>query len=139
LGTTKCTYGGYGALDFTDSLHGWAQHIFNIAATIDGGGPVTQITNSNEQIAKGYKLFQNFPNPFNPFTSIKYQLSKSSNVKLIIYNIAGKEIKILVNEEKSPGTYEVQFDGNNLSSGVYFYTLFINGMKVDTKKAVHLK
>ena len=70
-----------------------------------------------------FELSQNYPNPFNPSTVISYQLSVNSHVKLSIYNVLGMEVKTLVNEEKSVGSYEVRFDANGLSSGVYFYKI----------------
>lgn len=68
-------------------------------------------------------LQQNYPNPFNPTTAIGFQLSAFSKVKLNVYDLLGREVATLVNEEKSPGYYEVKFDGTNLPSGVYFYKL----------------
>lgn len=70
-----------------------------------------------------YNLYQNFPNPFNPTTSISYQIAKQSLVTLKVYDILGNEIAVLVNEIKNPGKFEVKFDGTNLSSGIYFYKL----------------
>ncbi|MBK9335012.1 MAG: T9SS type A sorting domain-containing protein [Ignavibacteria bacterium] len=77
-----------------------------------------------------YKLFQNFPNPFNPKTKISFELQKAGNVKLTVYDIQGKNIAVLVNGKKQTGNYEVEFDGSNLSSGVYFYRLEISGKKI---------
>lgn len=70
-----------------------------------------------------YNLYQNYPNPFNPTTTISYQIGKQSFVSLKVYNLLGKEVATLINEVKSPGTFEVKFDGTNLSSGIYFYKL----------------
>ena len=75
-----------------------------------------------------YALQQNYPNPFNPNTKIKYSVPQSSNVLIKVFDILGNEIETLVNEEKSVGTYEVEFSvGQNsilsLSSGIYFYQL----------------
>ncbi len=83
-------------------------------------------------IANEFKLFNNYPNPFNPTTKIKYQVpsivkSKMSNVKIIVYDILGNEIATLVNESKTQGTYEVEFNARGLSSGIYFSKLSING------------
>jgi hypothetical protein len=83
-------------------------------------------------------LFQNYPNPFNPITTIKYSVPKTSNVNLTVYNVLGKEIITLVNEEKIQGTYEVQFNGKNTSSGVYFYVMKA-GNFIGTKKLILLK
>jgi len=73
-----------------------------------------------------YILSQNYPNPFNPATKIKFDLIKSGLVKLTVYDILGKEVATLVNENLSPGSYESDFDGSNLPSGVYFYRIETN-------------
>lgn len=88
-------------------------------------------------IPKTYKLYQNYPNPFNPTTIIKYEIPKNAQVTLKVYDILGKEV-FSYNEYKLAGSYEVKFDGSNLASGMYFYTLETNGYK-DTKKMVLLK
>jgi len=67
------------------------------------------------------------------------QLTDKKFVKLIVHNIIGEEISKLVNEERSPGNYEVQFDGSNQPSGVYFYSLYLDNVKVDSKKMIILK
>ena len=70
-----------------------------------------------------FRLYQNFPNPFNPRTVVSYQLPVASSVKLDVYDVLGREVAVLVNERKAAGTHEVTFDGGGLSSGVYFYRL----------------
>jgi len=85
-----------------------------------------------------YNLEQNFPNPFNPITHIKYQLAKPDFVTIYIYNILGMEIAKLVNEEKSAGSYEVEYDATHLSSGIYFYRLQADSF-IETKKMVLMK
>jgi len=77
----------------------------------------------DEFVPLSFELFQNYPNPFNPSTTIKYSISQYGNVNLKIYDLLGKEIITLINEEKPAGVYEIEFDGTNLSSGVYFYRL----------------
>jgi fibronectin-binding autotransporter adhesin len=85
-----------------------------------------------------FSLFQNYPNPFNPSTTIKYSIPQTSFVSITIYDILGKEVSKLVNEEKQSGSYEVQFNGSKFSSGVYFYRM--NAGKYDAvKKLVLLK
>jgi len=79
--------------------------------------------NSGDGIPLGFSLGQNYPNPFNPSTIIHYQLSTDSYVSLVVYDLLGREVAVLVNENKAPGTYQVHFDGRNLASGVYCYRL----------------
>jgi len=90
-----------------------------------------------------YALSQNYPNPFNPTTTIKYSIPKLSFVTIKIYDVLGSEVAALVNEEKPGGTYEVEFNGHsdegqNLTSGVYFYQLKA-GSYVETKKMILLR
>jgi hypothetical protein len=73
-----------------------------------------------------YSLEQNYPNPFNPFTIIRYQLPEKSFITIKVYDILGKEIALLVNEEKKSGDYSIEFDGSEFSSGVYFYSIKTN-------------
>ncbi len=103
----------------------------------------TSIGNIGQNIANEYKLYQNYPNPFNPVTKIKFDITSNvkrqmSDVKLIIYDILGKEIQTLINEQLQPGTYEVTFDGSNLPSGVYFYKLTARNYE-ETKKMLLIK
>lgn len=88
--------------------------------------------------AEDFKLYQNFPNPFNPKTVISYQLAVSSFVSLKIYDILGNEVSPLVNKKQNAGFYKVEFDGSHLSSGLYFYKL-VAGNFSDTKKLILIK
>lgn len=74
-----------------------------------------------------FKLYQNFPNPFNPATKINYKLNASGLVSLVVYNLIGQEVKVLVNDYQQAGTYDVTFDGSELTSGIYIYKLQMNG------------
>jgi hypothetical protein len=74
-----------------------------------------------------YKLYQNYPNPFNPATKISYKINKEGFVYLSVFNLVGQELSVLVYENKKPGVYEVEFDAQDLPSGVYLYKLQING------------
>ncbi len=85
-----------------------------------------------------YELYQNYPNPFNPGTAISYQLSAVSNVTLKIFDILGREVKTLVNEWQDAGYHNIQFNGSQLASGVYFYSIKA-GKFVDAKKMTLLK
>ena len=85
-----------------------------------------------------YRLFQNYPNPFNPVTTITFSVGTYRYTSLRVYDVLGREVAVLVNEQKSAGTYTVQFDGSGLTSGVYFYRLQA-GEFVQTKKLMILK
>lgn len=92
---------------------------------------------------RGITLYQNYPNPFNPSTTIQYtvggvrnQASGVSNVRMVIYDVLGREVAMLVNERKSPGTYTVVYDGSRLASGVYFYRLTAAGYSAVRKMTI---
>ncbi len=86
-----------------------------------------------------FELYLNYPNPFNPLTMIKYEIAKLSDVKIVIYNILGREVIQLINAKKEAGIYEISFDGSGIASGVYFYTMYINGNLFSSKKMLLLK
>lgn len=96
------------------------------------------ITSNYNQIPERFYLYQNFPNPFNPVTKIYYTLPVSGNVKIEIYDLLGQKIQTLQNEFKEIGSYIVDFDGSNLSSGLYFYRIE-SGSYVETKKMLLIK
>ena len=98
---------------------------------------VTSVTEEHSLVSD-YSLSQNHPNPFNPSTTIKYQISQNGFVTLKVYDILGKEIATLVNEEKPSGRYEVSFNASSFASGVYLYRLNVNDY-VDVKKMILLK
>ncbi|MCL5029494.1 MAG: T9SS type A sorting domain-containing protein [Bacteroidetes bacterium] len=100
-------------------------------------GTLTSVKEEKLSLEK-YTLYQNYPNPFNPSTTIKYQIPKSGLVQLKIYDILGREVATLVNEEKPSGNYEVTFDGSKLASGVYYYQLNA-GDFISSKKMIILK
>jgi glucuronoarabinoxylan endo-1,4-beta-xylanase len=85
-----------------------------------------------------FRLDQNYPKPFRPSTTIKYELPGSSEVRLSVYDNLGREVSSLVNERRDAGIHEVEFDGSNLASGVYFYRLQA-GQLVQTRKPVLLR
>jgi hypothetical protein len=84
---------------------------------------ITAIQPLSNLIPSSFELYQNYPNPFNPMTKLKFQMPKSGIAVLTVYDALGKVVQVLVNQELSAGTYEVDFDGSNLTSGVYYYRL----------------
>ncbi len=104
--------------------------------TITVESPSAVIINKNTP--DKYLLDQNYPNPFNPTTKIEFQIVKSGFVSLKVFNVLGNEVATLVNGKKQSGTYDVNFDGSNYPSGIYFYRFESNGY-VDVKKMVLLK
>jgi len=107
---------------------------------------LTNIILEFEDSPLNFKLHQNYPNPFNPVTTIKYQIPKLSFITIKIYDVLGNEIATIVNEEKPAGSYEVEFDGDGLTSGIYFFRLQAGSPSagsgqsfVETKKMVLLK
>ncbi|MEJ2494681.1 MAG: FG-GAP-like repeat-containing protein [Ignavibacteriaceae bacterium] len=99
---------------------------------------VTNSTNELSSAQKNFYLFQNYPNPFNPTTIISYQIPELSFVSLKVYGVLGNELATLVNEEKSAGNYEVEFNGTDLPSGIYVYKI-LAGFFSQTKKMILLK
>jgi hypothetical protein len=83
------------------------------------------------EIPNTYRLYQNYPNPFNPVTRIKYGLPVNGNITLTVFNVIGKKIAVLVDGHKQANTYEVEFDGSNIPSGVYFYRIAIHSDKLE--------
>jgi photosystem II stability/assembly factor-like uncharacterized protein len=102
------------------------------------GTPINGISTISNEVPSSYSLSQNYPNPFNPVTKINFALPKSGLVTLKVYDILGKEVATLVNEVKTAGTYNYEFDGTLLTSGVYFYRIESNGF-TDIKKMMLIK
>ncbi|MBK7378408.1 MAG: T9SS type A sorting domain-containing protein [Ignavibacteriales bacterium] len=96
------------------------------------------VENSNENIINDFGLLQNYPNPFNPTTIIYFRLPVSGFVTLKVYDILGREVALLLNENKLAGNYEVEFNAKNIPSGVYFYTLSVGEFK-ETRKMLFMK
>ena len=116
-----------------DTLKGWF-----INGKYYGDTTALGINDKEEKIINNYELSQNYPNPFNPNTIISYSLPQQCLVGIKVYDILGKEVAILVNEQKKAGAYDVRFNAKNLTSGVYFYTIKA-GDFVQTKKMILVK
>ncbi len=130
-------------LDVIDSLALNGRY-YILAATYGRGIWMREISSDdpigiiNNSIPNNYSLSQNFPNPFNPVTQINYSILKSENVKLYVFDVLGKVVKIICNEKKSAGSHTVEFNASKLASGIYFYRLETDNFK-DTKKMILLK
>ncbi len=107
-------------------------------AWINAGGGVTRITESQINQPSEFKLFQNYPNPFNPTTNIKWYSAVDGWQTLKVYNGLGKEVTTLINEYETSGDHEINWNAENLTSGVYFYQLKV-GSFVETKKMLLIK
>ncbi len=126
-----------------DTLKAWAGGT-GLVRTTDGGGPPIGIQWIGNEVPDNFILYQNYPNPFNPVTNIKYSIMsnmkrQTSNVRLVIFDITGKEVKKLVDKDQSAGTYLVDWNASGFSSGVYFYSLMIEDNLIDTKKMLMIK
>jgi pectate lyase len=104
----------------------------------DGSFTYSTIIEIDINIVREFSLSQNYPNPFNPSTIIKYQIPEKSNVTIKVFDVLGNLVQTLIDEFKEPGLYELQFDGRNLSSGVYFYQLK-SGKFIQTNKMILIK
>jgi len=100
---------------------------------------ILTIINDTKNTFSNYELYQNYPNPFNPTTSIEYTVPSSEYVTLKVYDILGNEVATLVNEQKTAGRYEVEFNASNIASGVYFYRIQTSTGFVSTKKLLLIK
>ncbi|MFZ5946425.1 MAG: T9SS type A sorting domain-containing protein [Stygiobacter sp.] len=104
-----------------------------------GDTTLVSVKNENEETLPGeFTLYQNYPNPFNPSTTIKFEIPTRAFVKIKVFNSLGQEVISLINEFKDAGIYSVKFDGKNLSSGIYFYSLISNNHFL-TKKMLLIK
>ncbi len=104
----------------------------------DGSDVIVGIEKFNTQIPKEFSLKQNHPNPFNPSTTIEFELPKTSDVILKIFNVLGEEVTTLVSDRLSAGSYSYEWDASKLASGVYLYRLHASEY-IETRKMVLMK
>ncbi|MBL0106462.1 MAG: T9SS type A sorting domain-containing protein [Ignavibacteria bacterium] len=126
----------FNSIVFTSPNTGWAVGDDGVILKTDN---LVELNEVNNILPDNYYLKQNFPNPFNPTTNLEFGISDFGFVSLKVYDILGKELAVLVNEQLSPGNYVKEFEGSNYPSGVYFYSLLIDGNVKDTKRMVLLK
>lgn len=105
----------------------------------NGSFEFSPVISVNTGIPAAFELSQNYPNPFNPTTKISFNIPEKSTVTLKIFNVLGREVAILLNEEKESGSYDVEFNAANFASGVYFYTLSTSSGDLITKKMTLIK
>ncbi len=136
----------YWLLDFVSDLYGWAfcpPSNKDIYTSTGGDSTIyTSIRNENRSLADEFVLHQNYPNPFNQSTVIKYEIQKPGYVAIKVYDVTGKEIRTLMNERKTAGSYSVTFDAGGLSSGVYFYKFTFNSPeseRSEIRKMLYIK
>jgi hypothetical protein len=137
---------GLGSL-YPTALHRFGNYLYiSLNPLLGNGGifrrPISEVigvNNISSEIPNSSQLFQNYPNPFNSMTNVQWSMYKTGYVKIEIFDITGKEVATLVNEKQNAGVYKVMFDAGSLPSGIYFYTLKIDGNKIDTKKLLYIK
>jgi photosystem II stability/assembly factor-like uncharacterized protein len=125
--------------DFNQVLN-WNGNIFLATSSALFYQPQELLTGvtSTPEIVRSFSLEQNYPNPFNPVTNIKFSLKNNGNISLKVFDITGKTVKELINDYRQAGEYNINFNGNELSSGVYFYTMKINDFS-ETRKMILMK
>jgi photosystem II stability/assembly factor-like uncharacterized protein len=124
-------------VDFVNSNTGWIVG-FNGMILYTSNGGMTWIKPISNEIPSDFKLYQNYPNPFNPTTKIIFSLPENSFASLIVYDMLGREMEILLNEQLGAGTYEAEWNAANEPSGTYFYKLETDNF-TQTRKMVLLK
>lgn len=145
-------YYPYEYVSYTDSIgwnalhaltwHDWTNlSRYLVGCIIDNqiyGRTITDVNLDIKNIQNYYELYQNFPNPFNPNTTIKYSIPVSTQVSLKVFDIIGSEVATLVNEQQEAGTFSINFDASKLTSGIYFYQIKA-GNFIETKKFILIK
>ena len=135
--TVKASKVGYATASYPQNINVDLKTRPNVSG-IDIIISVTGVEGRNSAVPASDKLFQNYPNPFNPVTTIEYELSKGSYVRLDIYNILGEKVTELVNAFQKPGRYKVDWNAKNFASGIYLYSVEAGEFR-DTKKLILLK
>lgn len=125
-----------------NSVYDGVYQNYRIVQSIDLSD-ILAIGRHNSTLLKSFELNQNFPNPFNPTTKIEFSVNQNGNVKIVIFDILGRQVRSLVNEKKSIGRHSIQWDGKNdagklVQSGQYYYTVEMDGMK-KAKKMILIK
>jgi len=133
LGTFNFLAAGTGYVRLGDGTGTVGQQLIFDAVKFSHKGDFISGTDEGERLIPEFKMYENYPNPFNPSTVIRYELPKMSKVSLRVYDVLGNEVALLVNEVKEAGSHEVRFEGGGLPSGIYLCEL-MSGRKVKTIK-----
>ena len=123
---------------FSDSINGTMTGIFGTILKTTNGG-ISYIDNEAKQVPEDFQLHQNYPNPFNPTTKIRFSLKRSAEIKIVLSNILGEQVRVLTDKYTASGDHEVTLNSSGLSTGVYFYSLIVNGRVAQTKKLLLIK
>jgi len=147
----KTTNGGYNwvpqiiptscypySISFVNSQTGFVSGYNGLIYKTTNGGSVF-VANISSEVPDKFELGQNYPNPFNQFSILNFKCKIKSIVSLKVFDITGREVQTLVNETLAPGTYQVRFDGSGLASGLYYYSMSIDGKQTAVKKMVMVK
>jgi photosystem II stability/assembly factor-like uncharacterized protein len=126
------------SINFADANTGFIAGSGGTILKTTNGGTIAGIQQTSNEIPGQYELHQNYPNPFNPVTNIKFDIISNGDVKLVVFDIQGREITTLVNQELQAGSYNTDWNAANYPSGVYFYSLEINEF-IQTKKMILIK
>ena len=116
----------------------FANHLLNGSSNLNKGTASANNSTNDNELSREFALFDNYPNPFNPTTTIEYSIPEALFVELKIYDILGGEVASLVKENKPSGKHSVKFNASNLPSGIYFYRI-VSGNFIATKKLIILK
>jgi hypothetical protein len=126
---------------FTDKVLQTEKYCYRLKQIYDGGNyeySTVEEADVNAEPPQKYALHQNYPNPFNPSTTIEYDLPIDTHIKIVLFDLLGKQVRTLVDEDKSAGSYEIEFDATGLTNGIYFYSLQ-TGEFTQTKKLLLLR
>ena len=126
------------SINFSDSLNGVMTGIFGTILRTTNGG-ISYIGSESQQIPEDYQLHQNYPNPFNPSTTIKFSLKRNAEIRIILSNILGEQVRVLTDKYTRAGDHKVIFNSEGLPTGVYFCSLIANSSVAQTRKLLLIK
>jgi hypothetical protein len=124
--------------DRSFGIHNPQYTVAILKAAIDEMGGVTGINYADNSLPTSYQLEQNYPNPFNPSTTIRFSVPQAGMVKVSVYDVLGKEVEVLVDQDMNAGSFNVTWDASRFASGIYFYRMQANDF-VSVKKMVLVK